>query len=166
MLSYAQRVSAQAGGKIKRIAIASDHRGVALKKELVRFLKNHNYRVKDFGPSSDVSCDYPLFGAKVASAVSRGDYQRGVLICNSGIGMSMVSNKFRRVRAALCKDMKIAKFSRLHNDANVLVLAAASTPVAKAKKILGVWLATGFEGGRHARRVEQIHVLERKLFKC
>jgi ribose 5-phosphate isomerase B len=160
MSSRAQGPAQKISGTAQRIAIASDHRGVALKKGLAAFLRARGYTVKDYGPMRETSCDYPLFAEKVARAIQKKICARGVLICNSGIGMSMAANKFKGIRAALCKDMRTARFSRLHNDANVLVLAAASTSREKAKRILAAWLAAPFEGGRHARRVGQMEKIE------
>ena len=139
-----------------KIAIGSDHGGFKLKQQIVSFLKKQKHRVKDFGTYSKESCDYPLIAHSVAKSVARRKYQRGILICKSGIGNSIVANKVKGVRAALCYNVKAAKLSRKHNDANVLALGALFTNISKSKQIIKIWLNTRFEGGRHLRRVKQI----------
>lgn len=143
-----------------KIAIGADHGGFELKTRLVNFLKKEGYMVKDFGTFSGGSCDYPLIGYGVAKAVARKKFSRGIIICKTGIGMSIVANKIKGIRAALCDRVDIARSSRLHNDANVLVLAANIVDVYKAKKIVAVWLTTPSLGGRHRRRVKQIEKIE------
>jgi len=145
-----------------RIAIGADHGGFKLKKKLIEFLKAKGHVVADLGTHSEKSCDYPSFGYKVAKAVSNGEFSRGILICKSGLGMSMVANKAPGIRAAVCRDIKSAVSSRKHNNANVLTLGAAFTTEKLAKRILSAWLAAEFEGGRHARRVRQIRNIEKK----
>lgn len=144
-----------------KIAIGADHGGFKLKSGLIDFLRKLGHTVKDFGTFSEEGCDYPLVGYEVAKAVGSKRFLRGVLICKTGIGMAIVSNKVKGVRAALCDNVEIARSSREHNDANVLVLAANVVPLAKAKKILDVWLSTKALGGRHRRRVGQIKKIER-----
>ncbi len=148
-----------------KIAIGCDHRGYKLKESLKRSLSRNGHEVADFGAYSKESCDYPGFCLKVARAVAKGKQDRGILICLTGIGSSIVANKVPGVRAALCHTIKSAEFSRRHNDANVLVLASGEVDKDKAKKIVSRWLATDFEGGRHARRVRQIVKIERELAK-
>jgi ribose 5-phosphate isomerase B len=148
-----------------KIAIGSDHAGVELKSELVQLLKDMGADVLDVGPNSTESVDYPDFGDKVSTAVSTGEVERGVLICGTGIGMSMVANKFRNVRAALCHEPFSARMSRLHNDANVLVIGGRVTGVELAKDITRVWMETPFEGGRHANRLQKISIIEEKRDK-
>ena len=143
-----------------KIAIASDHAGVDLKTQIVQLLKKLQYDVEDFGVHNRDSADYPDYGIPVAEAVSEGRIERAVLICGTGIGMSIVANKFPRVRAALCYDPFTAKVSRLHNDANILVLGQRVLEVPKALEIVKVWLDTGFEGGRHERRLKKIAEIE------
>jgi len=143
-----------------RIVIGADHGGFKLKESLVRFLKSKGYAVKDMGAFSEESCDYPIIGYEVAKLVAVKVYPRGVLICKTGIGMSMVANKVRGVRAALCDRPDIARSSREHNDSNVLVFAANAVTPKKAKKILEAWLAARHLGSRHARRVRQIKEIE------
>lgn len=148
-----------------KVAIGCDHRGYELKESLKRFLVKSGYSVADFGTSNKRSCDYPKYSQKVAGAMARGKADRGILICLTGIGSSIVANKFPGVRAALCHTIKSATYSRQHNDANVLVLAAGAVSKEKARRITLKWLTTKFSGGRHARRVKQIAKIERELAK-
>lgn len=143
-----------------RIVIGADHGGFKLKESLVRFLKSKGHAVKDMGAFSEESCDYPVIGYEVAKLVAARVYPRGVLICKTGIGMSMVANKVSGVRAALCDRPDIARSSREHNDSNVLVFAANAVTPKKAKNILEAWLAARHLGSRHARRVRQIKEIE------
>jgi len=142
------------------LAIGADHGGVHLKEVVIQALKAHQIAFVDVGTNGEASVDYPDFAAKVASGVANGDYDRGILICGTGIGMSIAANKFYGVRAALCHNTFTARMSRAHNDANVLVLGERVTGVGVANEIINVWLETDFEGGRHARRVEKIHFHE------
>jgi ribose 5-phosphate isomerase B len=139
-----------------KIIIGSDHAGLALKETCKAYLeKQGTYQVKDIGAFSRESCDYPGIAQQVAQAVSRGEYSRGILICGSGIGMSMAANRYRGVRAALCHNIYSARLSRLHNDANVLALGERILGEGLALEILETFLKTEFEGGRHQRRIEQ-----------
>ena len=142
------------------IAIASDHAGFSLKQDIIRFLKNSGYDVDDFGTDSDASMDYPDTTVKAARAVSQGKAARGIVICGSGIGASIVANKVKGVRCALCTDVYDAEFSRLHNDANAIALGARKIRLDKAEEILIAWFGTDFEGGRHEGRVAKIHAIE------
>ncbi len=146
-----------------KIAVGTDHGGYELKQGLIRELKSQGHAVQDFGTFSPAPCDYPLIGAKVGQAVSRGRADRGLLLCRSGAGMAIVANKFPGVRAAVCQTVSAATHSREHNDTNVLVLGADQLNLLKSKAILKGWLATSFAGGRHARRVHQIELIERKI---
>lgn len=146
----------------QKIAIASDHRGVQLKKILVEELIKKGFTVKDFGPQSEDSVDYPDFAVKASESVAKGEADRGIVICNSGIGMSISANKVKGIRAALCHDVESAKASRQHNDANVLALGASVISSDLAKKIVSTWLATPFEAGRHEKRVGKISSYEQK----
>ena len=146
-----------------RIAVGTDHGGFALKPFLIRRLRAARHRVMDEGTFSAEPCDYPLIGAKVAQAVSKGRAQRGLLLCKSGAGMAIVANKFPRVRAAVCQTVELARHAREHNDANVLVLGAEGMNSRQALKILSAWLKTPFSGGRHARRVRQIRKIEKEI---
>ncbi len=143
-----------------RIVIGADHGGFKLKEPLVKFLRAKGHAVKDMGTFSEESCDYPMIGYKVAKLVAARAYSRGILICKTGIGMSMVANKVRGVRAALCDKPDIARSSREHNDSNILVFAANIVTTGKAKKILEAWLMAKHLGARHARRVGQIKEIE------
>ena len=142
-----------------KIIIGSDHAGFGLKKVVAAYLKDGSSDVTDIGPDSDESVDYPDFGVDVARNVAGGTYDRGVLICGSGIGMSIVANKVPGIRAALCMTPEQAELSRRHNDANILVLAGRLTDPDTAKAIVDKWLHSDFEGGRHARRVKKVHDL-------
>lgn len=143
-----------------KVVLANDHRGYQLKLHLKKALDQMNIESLDVGSFSADSVDYPDFAASAAQKVSDGDYDRGILICGSGIGMSIVANKIPRVRAALCHDVRAARMTREHNDSNVLCLAADATDEGLAEKILKTWLETEFEGGRHLRRVEKIRDIE------
>ncbi|HKY08152.1 MAG TPA: ribose 5-phosphate isomerase B [Candidatus Binatia bacterium] len=145
------------------IAFGSDHGGVELKDALLGFLRSRGVDVRDFGTHGKESVDYPDFGAKVSRSVSIGEAERGVLVCTSGIGMSIIANKFPGVRAALVRDPDEARLSREHNDANVLVLSGAKTDARLAQQIIDTWLATDFSGGRHQRRIDKITQVEKKL---
>jgi len=141
-----------------KIIIGSDHAGFPLKEALKKAIGG----MTDIGTGSADSVDYPDFGARVARAVASGEYDRGILICGSGIGMSIVANKFPGIRAALCTDTEAARLSRMHNDANVLVLAGRWTDPETAVAITRVWLDTPFEGGRHEQRLEKIRNIEKE----
>ncbi len=145
------------------IAIGSDHGGVDLKDYLVGLLRAMGVEVEDFGTQGRESVDYPDIGRQVSLRIARGEAERGVLVCTSGIGMSILANKFPGVRAALVRDLEAARSSREHNNANVLVLSGAQTEKALAKEILEIWLATPFAGGRHQRRLDKISQLEGEL---
>jgi ribose 5-phosphate isomerase B len=142
------------------IAIGSDHAGLELKNAIKSFLSQSRHSCHDFGPADAASVDYPDFGRVVSNAVSLGEAEKGILVCGTGIGMSIVANKFPRVRAALCYDIFTARMSRLHNDANILVLGGRITGRELALEIVKVWLSTGFEGGRHEGRLHKITEIE------
>ena len=147
-----------------RIAVGADHGGFELKAKLIRWLQAAGHEVADLGTHSSEPCDYPVIGAKVARAVGERAFDRGVLLCKSGIGIAIAANKVPGVRAAVCGDLFDAERSRQHNDANVLVLGAEKLGEARAKAILRRWLDTPFEsGGRHERRVRQITAIERAV---
>ena len=143
-----------------RIAIGSDHRGFAVKQKLIELLKQLGQEVDDVGTNSAESCDYPDIASVVGGKVSRREVDRGILICGTGIGMSIAANKFPGVRAAPCHDDLSAEMSRRHNDLNVLCLSADMLGEKLIDRMVEIWLATEFEGGRHARRVEKIQQLE------
>lgn len=142
------------------LAIASDHGGFALKQEIMAHLKDCGVAFEDLGTYSEESVDYPVYAAKLGRAVAAGEYERGILICGTGIGISMVANKIRGIRCALCSDCYSAEMSRRHNNANVLALGGRTLGAELAKKITDTFLATEFEGGRHQRRVDLIMALE------
>ena len=138
------------------ISIGSDHAGYAYKEEIKRFLAGAGHEVSDFGTDSEESCDYPLFIRPAAEAVSTGECDRGIVLGGSGNGEAMAANRVRGVRCALCWDARTAKLAREHNDANMLSLGQRMVPLEAALEIVRLWLETGFEGGRHARRIAQI----------
>ncbi len=145
-----------------KVIIGSDHGGFELKEDLKAQLADLKIEVVDVGTNSETAVDYPDFGRAVADPVSSGKFDRGILICGTGIGMSMVANRFPGVRAALVHDLYGARLSREHNDANLLVLGGRTTGKGLAREILKVWLEASFEGGRHARRVDKIKELDGK----
>ena len=142
------------------IAIASDHGGYDLKRELMAHLKARGLEYEDFGCFSAESCDYPDFGEPAARAVAEGKCDRGILICGTGVGMSITANKIKGIRCALCGDCYTAELTRRHNDANILAMGARVVGPGLAEKIMDTFLDTAFEGGRHARRVAKIHEAE------
>lgn len=142
------------------IPIASDHAGYELKEKVKQFLLSKNIEAKDFGTFSSESVDYPDYAHKVGAAINRNEYKRGIVICGSGNGVQMTVNKYPGVRCALCWNEEIASLARQHNDANILSLPARFIPEELALRIVDIFLNTGFEGGRHQRRVEKISHLE------
>ena len=142
------------------IAIASDHGAYHLKEMIKAHLKTRGLDFRDFGTNSTESCDYPEFAAKAARAVSTGLCDRGIVLCTTGIGVSIVANKVPGVRCALCTNVFMAEMTRRHNDSNVLALGAAITDEALSLAIVDTWLDTPFEGGRHQKRVDQITNIE------
>jgi ribose 5-phosphate isomerase B len=149
--------------KAKTILIACDHAGFSLKEILKPYLAQCGFEVKDLGTYSKERCDYPYFSAALAAEISRGAYKRGILICKTGIGSSIVANRFPGVRASVCFNPKSARLTREHNDSNVLVLGAAFVKGADARRIAHTWINTRFLGGRHARRLAQIKTIEREI---
>ena len=137
------------------IVIGCDHAAYDLKEKIKALLIEKGLKVEDVGAHSEDSVDYPDFGTKVASMVSRGEFERGILLCGSGIGMSMVANRFPHVRAALCSDLFSAIMSRRHNNSNILVLGARVIGDALALELVKVWLETPFDGGRHQLRIDK-----------
>ncbi len=142
--------------------MGSDHAGYPLKEKIKEFLLRDGHEVMDFGALSEDSSHYPLFARDVALAVQRGEAERGILVCGTGIGMSIAANKFRGVRAALCVNEYMARMSRKHNDANILCLGDRVLGEELALSIVSVWLETPFEGGRHTVRIELIDKIERE----
>ena len=139
-----------------KISIGSDHGGFDLKEEVCQYLKSEQITVDDCGCFGKESVDYPDYAKAVSKKVSDGESDYGILICTTGIGMSITANKFPKIRAALCVNENIAEMTRRHNNANVLCLGARYTPFEEAKKLVDIFLSTQFEGGRHLRRVEKI----------
>ncbi|VEN75214.1 putative enzyme [Candidatus Desulfarcum epimagneticum] len=139
----------------KSVIIGSDHAAYELKNKIRDFLEKKGFEVTDAGTDGPESSDYPDFGARVARGVSEKKFEKGVLLCGTGIGMSMVANRFAHVRAALCRGLFDAVMSRRHNDANILVLGGRVTGDVLAFEIVDAWLKTPFEGGRHQRRLDQ-----------
>lgn len=147
-----------------RIAIGADHGGYKLKTKLIKFLEARGQVIADLGTHSAKRCDYPAIGYKVATSVSSGQFNRGILVCKTGIGFSIVANKVSGVRAALCSSSIQARLSRQHNNANVLCLAGSYLSFKKACEIVRVWLETEFSArSRHARRVRQIGNIEKRI---
>ncbi|MDK2801169.1 MAG: ribose 5-phosphate isomerase [Clostridiales bacterium] len=143
-----------------KIAIGSDHAGLEMKSEILLLLKEMQIEYKDFGTFSKVSCDYPDIAYSVSTYVANSDVNRGILVCGTGIGMSIAANKIHGIRAALCHDEFSAKMARAHNNSNVLTLGARVVGQGLANEIIRVWLTTEYEGGRHDRRVEKINHIE------
>ena len=147
------------------IAIGCDHGGYKLKEEIKRYLEEKEIEYTDCGTFNEESVDYPEIAKTVALEVKSGQAEKGILICRSGIGMSMVANKFKGIRCAKCNDEEEAKFSRMHNNANMLALGADYMDVNKAVRIVRTWIATGFEGGRHEQRIKIIEEIENENMK-
>lgn len=139
-----------------KIAVGADHAGVDHKNKIAEMLRGSGHEVEDVGTADETPVDYPDFAAKVARAVAEGRVERGILVCGSGIGMSMAANRVKHVRAALCVDEKAAEISRRHNDANVLCLGGRVQAWDDVSRIVKIWLETTFDGGRHAQRVAKI----------
>jgi len=148
------------GDQAMKLIIASDHAGLELRRELVALLKERGLEFDDVGPTSHESVDYPDFAGQVARAVSEGRYPFGILVCGTGIGMSIVANKYRGVRAALCGTEFEARMARAHNDANVLCVGQRVVGAGVARGVLETFLDTPFEGGRHQKRVDKIREAE------
>jgi ribose 5-phosphate isomerase B len=140
------------------IVIASDHAGVDLKTRIVELVGEAGHEIRDLGPADTTSVDYPDFAHAVAGAVAAGEAERGILICGTGIGMSLAANRHHQVRAALCHDAFTAEMARRHNDANVLCIGARSTGPGVAEQMVRIFLETAFEGGRHQQRVDLIEL--------
>lgn len=139
-----------------KIAIGSDHGGLNLKNDVIEFLKKEGHDVCDYGTYTTDSCDYPDFGFKVAIGVSNKEFERGIVICTTGIGMSIVANKVKGIRCALLTDVESARLTREHNDSNVLALGAKNVTKELALEITKIWLETEFTAGRHLNRVNKI----------
>lgn len=145
-----------------KIAIGCDHAGINLKPVLIDYLEKHGYEYKDFGTYTKESCNYAAYGAAVAEAVASGEFDRGILICGTGIGMSIVANKVKGIRCAHCHDSFSARATRMHNDANVIAFGERCIGAGVMLDIVEAFLTTGFEGGRHLARIAKIKEIEDK----
>jgi len=143
-----------------RVSIGSDHRGYNLKSKILNLLAEAGHEVTDLGTDSTESCDYPDIAMAVANAVASGESDRGILVCGTGIGMTITANKFDRVRAATCNDEVTSEMCRRHNDVNVLCLSGDMLGERNIENLVRIWLETEFDGGRHARRLEKISQIE------
>jgi ribose 5-phosphate isomerase B len=143
-----------------RVAIGSDHRGFEAKEHIKRVLMQMGHEVTDYGTNNDSSTDYPDYAIPVCQAIQAGKAERGLLLCGSGIGMSMVANKMKGIRAALCHDELTSEMSRRHNDANVLCLASDLLGDELMRRVVEIWMVTAFDAGRHERRVKKIMKVE------
>jgi len=139
------------------IAIASDHGGFSLKVDIVSFLNELGYEVNDMGPKNQSSVDYPDYAIRIAQAVTKNTNSRGIVICGTGIGMSIVVNRFPGIRGTLCSDLYTAKLCREHNDSNILIMGGRVVGHGLAREIVKVWLSTPFDGGRHQKRLDKIN---------
>ena len=144
------------------IAIANDHVGLELKAKIIEVLEKKGLEYKDFGTYTPESCDYPIFGARAAKAVASGECDRGIVICGTGVGISLAANKIPGIRCVVCSEPYSAKLSRMHNDSNMLAFGARVVGPELAKMITKMWLETAFEGGRHQRRVDMLAALDRR----
>jgi ribose 5-phosphate isomerase B len=147
------------------IAVGSDHAGVELKRDIISLLHDLQIKCIDYGTEGSESVDYPDYAEKVSEVISAGKIERGILICGTGIGMSIVANKFPGIRASLCNDLFTAKISRLHNDANILVIGGRIVGKDLAKEIVKTWISTSFEGERHCMRLSKIKQIEDRIAK-
>ena len=148
---------------MKKIALASDHGGFDLKESVIAHLLNTGWEVDDLGPHSGDSVDYPDYGIKLAEAVAEKKVQRGIVICGTGIGMSIVVNRYPGIRGTLCSDLFTAKLCREHNDSNILIMGGRVIGKGLAAEIVNTWLNTPFEGGRHQRRLDKINQIDASL---
>jgi ribose 5-phosphate isomerase B len=148
-----------------KIAYGTDHAAADIRSEIIEHIRKKGHEVVDYGSASPESCDYPDFASQVAQAVSEGKAEKGILSCGTGIGMGIVANKFKGVRAAVVHNEYTAVMSRNHNDANVLCMGARILDLEAMKKIIDVWLELEPEGGRHQRRVQKIREIEKENFK-
>lgn len=145
-----------------KIAMGNDHSAIELKNIIKEFVESKGYEVIDFGTNTPESCDYPVFGEKVGRAVASGEADLGIVICGTGVGISLAANKVKGIRACVCSEPYTAKLSRMHNNSNVLAFGARVVGSELAKMIVDEWLAAEFEGGRHQRRVDLIMAIEGK----
>ena len=148
---------------MKKIAIASDHGGFDLKESVIGTLRDKGFEIDDLGPSSAESVDYPDYGIKLAQAIVEQKVERGIVICGTGVGMSIVVNRFPGIRGTLCSDAYTAKMCREHNDSNILIMGGRVISKDLALEIVMIWLKTEFEGGRHQRRLDKINEIDANL---
>ena len=148
-----------------KIGIGNDHVALEMKNEIKEYLKQKGHLVTDYGTDSPERCDYPVYGEMVANAVAAGEVDRGILICGTGVGISLAANKVRGIRAVVCSEPYSAGLSRKHNDTNILAFGARVIGIELAKMIVDVWLSAEFEGGRHGRRVDMLREIEEKQGK-
>ena len=148
---------------MKKIAIASDHGGFDLKESVIYSMRENGLEIDDLGPSSDDSVDYPDYGIKLAQAIVEQKVERGIVICGTGVGMSIVVNRFPGIRGTLCSDAYTAKMCREHNDSNILIMGGRVISKDLALEIVRIWLKTEFEGGRHQRRLDKINEINANL---
>ncbi len=144
------------------IAIGSDHAAFALKKEIEKYLEEKGLEYKDYGCFSEERTDYPIYGELVGKAVASGECEKGILLCGTGVGISLAANKVRGVRAVVCSDCYTAKLSKEHNNTNILAMGSRVVGVDLAKMILDTWLGATFQGERHQRRIDMIHEIENR----
>ncbi len=148
---------------MKKLAIASDHAGFDLKESIVAYLHNEGVAVEDFGPVNSDSVDYPDYGMRIAQAILDKEVERGIVICGTGVGMSIVVNRFPGIRGTLCSDLYTTKMCREHNDSNILIMGGRVIGKGLAQEIVKTWLETPFEGGRHQKRLDKIEDIDSKL---
>ena len=148
---------------MKKIAIASDHGGFELKETVIAHLLNDGWEIDDLGPNNEDSVDYPDYGIKLAEIIAKKKVERGIVICGTGVGMSIVVNRFPGIRGTLCSDIYTAKMCRKHNDSNILIMGGRVIGRGLASEIVDTWLNTAFEGGRHQRRLDKINEIDVNL---
>ena len=148
---------------MKKIAIASDHGGFDLKETVIAHLLSDGWEIDDLGPNNEDSVDYPDYGIKLAEIIANKKVERGIVICGTGVGMSIVVNRFPGIRGTLCSDIYTAKMSREHNDSNILIMGGRVIGMGLASEIVDTWLNTAFEGGRHQRRLDKINEIDANI---
>lgn len=148
---------------MKKLAIASDHAGFELKESIIAYLHDKGVELEDFGPENNDRVDYPDYGISIARAIQEKKVDRGIVICGTGVGMSIVVNRFPGIRGTLCSDLYTTKMCREHNDSNILIMGGRVIGKGLAEEIVTMWLNTPFEGGRHQKRLDKIEEIDRKL---
>jgi ribose 5-phosphate isomerase B len=148
---------------MEKLAIASDHAGFELKESIIAYLNDKGVELEDFGPINSDRVDYPDYGISIAKAIQENKLDRGILICGTGVGMSIVVNRFPGIRGTLCSDLYTSKMCREHNDSNILIMGGRVIGKGLAEEIVDTWLNTPFEGGRHQKRLDKIEDIDRKL---